>query len=523
MPSITFNSRHYHCRENETLLEVFLRNGVNVPFSCKNGICHACLLRCTNTQPPEAAQKGIKQSLAGKNYLLSCKCKPEQDMEVALPRPSDILTNAILVEKELLNSDIYRLLIDPTAQVYYHAGQIINLHGPEDIVRSYSIASVPAEDLYIELHVKRVIGGHITGWIFDELNVGDQIAFHGPTGACFYQHDHHQQTLLLISTGTGLAPHFGVVRDALHSGHKGDIYLYQFNVDAQDHYLCSELEALAEKHKNFHFSLLTGSSTGCNDSAALGEFVFSQHESIRGCGVYLSGNPAMVTGANEAALRHGVDAQRIFSDPFEDVVAARTNAYRATEGALVQEGIPDPDPDPEMWKALEEGRLLNQILKSFYDRVFEDEMLSPYFHGVTKQRLIEKVYNFLYQIFTGEKVFFGERPRNSHHWMVISGEVFDHRENIMEQCLREHGLAEHLIQRWLKIEYLYKQDIVKQKPINKVMFGVEVPHEGFDTLVMEFSSLCDSCEGEINVGDTVRYHVRMGTTYCSQCASVNSL
>ncbi|MCK5903136.1 MAG: 2Fe-2S iron-sulfur cluster binding domain-containing protein [Cocleimonas sp.] len=176
-----------------------------------------------------------------------------------------------------------------------------------------------------------------------------------------------------------------------------------------------------------------------------------------------------------------------------------------------------PPPDPEMWEAMEQGVLLSKILTTFYDAVFDDVILKPYFIGVTKMRLIEKVYSFHYQMFTGENVFFGERPRSSHHWMVISDEIFEHRQQLMEKSLKRHQLAPHLIKRWLDYEALYRNDIIKDKPIKKILFGEEVPLEGFEPLVMEFSSLCDSCQGEISVGDTVHYHTRMGTVYCLEC------
>jgi hypothetical protein len=77
------------------------------------------------------------------------------------------------------------------------------------------------------------------------------------------------------------------------------------------------------------------------------------------------------------------------------------------------------------------------------------------------------------QLFTGEKIFFGDRPRNAHHWMVISDELFDHREALMASVLRQHGLAAHLIERWQAIENSFRSDIVKTKPWVKVMAGVE--------------------------------------------------
>lgn len=160
---------------------------------------------------------------------------------------------------------------------------------------------------------------------------------------------------------------------------------------------------------------------------------------------------------------------------------------------------------------------MSAILTDFYTRVFEDPVLSPYFAGVTRQRLIEKVYSFMRQIFTGEKMYFGDRPRNAHHWMVIPDEVFDYREALMTECMRRQGLAEPYIQRWLAIEESFRSDIVKDKPFGRLVDGVELPVEGFGETVLEVGALCDSCGRVLEPGEHVRYHLRLGHIYCSGC------
>ena len=174
-------------------------------------------------------------------------------------------------------------------------------------------------------------------------------------------------------------------------------------------------------------------------------------------------------------------------------------------------------PDPDMWKALDEGRLLNIILDDFYTRAYDDERLAPYFRGVTKQRAIEKQYLFLRQQFTGEKVYFGDRPRNAHHWMVINDELFDYREDLMLNCLRRHGMSEDCILRWRAMEERFRSDIVKDKPWKKEIDGMELPLDGYGESMLEVGSLCDSCGGEIEAGVTVRYHLRLGSVYCPSC------
>jgi truncated hemoglobin YjbI len=170
-----------------------------------------------------------------------------------------------------------------------------------------------------------------------------------------------------------------------------------------------------------------------------------------------------------------------------------------------------------MWQALGEGTLLNEILTDFYTRVFDDAVLAPYFRGVTKDRLIGQVFAFMRDAFAGTKNFFGLRPRTAHHWMVISDEIFDHREKLMETCLREHGLAEHLIERWRTFEEGFRGDIVKEVPWKLVVDGVEMPLDGFGEDVLAAGGICDGCQRVVDAGERVRYHLRLGSTYCPQC------
>jgi truncated hemoglobin YjbI len=243
---------------------------------------------------------------------------------------------------------------------------------------------------------------------------------------------------------------------------------------------------------------------------------FAEHPDLAGWCVHLAGNPAMVEAASDRAARAGASAGEIFADAF--VLKELRSAPRAADPAAASgSGRREFPPDPEMWAALKEGEVMAAILDDFYTRVFEDPVLSPYFTGVTKQRLVEKVYSFMRQIFTGEKLYFGDRPRNSHHWMVISDEIFDYREALMASCMRRAGLAEPLIARWQAIEESYRGDIVKAKPFGRMVDGVELPVEGFGQTVLEVGALCDSCERVLEPGEEVRYHLRLGHIYCDAC------
>jgi truncated hemoglobin YjbI len=176
-----------------------------------------------------------------------------------------------------------------------------------------------------------------------------------------------------------------------------------------------------------------------------------------------------------------------------------------------------------MWEALGRGPLLRAILTDFYAQVYRDERLGPYFHATTMEWAIDHQYAFLAEIFTGERMFFGDRPRNAHHWMVISDELFDHREALMERCLRRHGLADDLVAAWRAVEEVFRDHIVKASPVPRLRNGVPMPLDGHARLALDAGGACDACNGEIARGGDCWYHVRTGKAYCAACAGERGL
>jgi ferredoxin len=148
MADITYQGKTYTCRDGETILEAFLRQGVNLPFSCRAGVCHACLQRVVSGEVPKLAQKGLKADLVAKNYFLPCVCRPQQDLEFAPPSDDDLYFKALVASKEPLSKDIVRILLEPSLEVKYRSGQFLNLRRADGVSRSYSLASVPGEDCF---------------------------------------------------------------------------------------------------------------------------------------------------------------------------------------------------------------------------------------------------------------------------------------------------------------------------------------------------------------------------------------
>lgn len=524
MAILKYQGREARSREGETVLDAFLRQGITVPFSCRNGTCHVCLQQCVEGAVPPVAQNGLSQELRERNYFKTCKCIPLGDMEIAPPEA--LFAATMVAGKEMLAPDVCQLLIEPPGNLEYHAGQFINLRRADGLTRSYSLASLPGDDYFLELHVQRKNGGQMSNWIFDKLQPGDEIAIQGPSGDCYYRPEERTHPMLLIATGTGLAPLHGVLRDALRDRHKGEIHLYHGARDESRFYLRNELRALEKTHPHFHYYECVSNGGAAPAGALHGrvqDVAFSRHANLHGWHVHIAGLAEMVDAAEALAVRHGAAPGRIYTDAFalRDLRSAQREVKKVDvppQAEMVNGRPKYPPPDPELWAALGEGELLHKVLADFYGKVYQDDRLSSFFEGVTKQRLIEKQFLFMRQILTGEKIYFGDQPRNLHHWMVISEDLFDYRAQMMLDSLRKCGLPEEMVQRFHAIEEYYREDVVKDAPFPKKIGDTEMPLEGFDELVLDVGSLCDVCHREVKAGEKVIYHVRLGKIYCSDCS-----
>lgn len=176
-----------------------------------------------------------------------------------------------------------------------------------------------------------------------------------------------------------------------------------------------------------------------------------------------------------------------------------------------------PPTDPALWHLLDEGRLVRQVLEAFYEKVYADPLLQPFFERVSKDRVIGKQYSFLRQCMTGDNVYIGERPKNAHHWMVIPDSLFDHRQRLMDQAQREHGLTPEQMAGWARYEEHFRADIVKYAPWSRRMGDQVVDTERYDTITLDNATVCDHCGAEIAANSTVRFHKRLGQVGCERC------
>jgi NAD(P)H-flavin reductase len=283
-------------------------------------------------EPTPASQVGIKETLKAQQHFLICSCVPEADMQVAVPDRAGSAFETTVLSSELLNTDVIRLRLVRPEGYDYLPGQFLNLTNDAGVSRSYSLASVPGLDDFLELQIRHVPEGQVSGWVAEKLQVGDSVTISQAAGECSYLPGREDQPLLLVGTGTGLAPLVGIARDALQQGHGGPIHLYHGSSTAEGLYLVEELKAMDEANPTFHYHPCVsrgtpqqGMQSGRAVDAALADFA-----QLSGWRVFLCGREDMVKAMQKKSFLAGASMQDIFADPFVDSMATENDKSTAT-------------------------------------------------------------------------------------------------------------------------------------------------------------------------------------------------
>lgn len=316
MPKITYEGSSYSLQENESVLEALLRNGVNAAHSCKAGNCGSCLMRVAEGAIPAKAQAGLKGSWKAQGYFLACVCRPESDVVVTTVG-SDAQLGATISAMEFLSHDVLRVRLRCDAPISFRAGQYVTIVREGGLARSYSIASLP-EEAELELHIRKIAGGKMSGWLHDQARIGERVSVLGPSGDCFYVPGNEEQPLLLVGTGTGLAPLYGILRDALRHGHRGPIHLFHGALHKGGLYLADELRRIIEKHSHVRYTpaVLNGSESEELAVGALDEVVLKRLPKLSGWRGYICGDPAIVQLLKKKLFLSGMASRDIYADAF---------------------------------------------------------------------------------------------------------------------------------------------------------------------------------------------------------------
>lgn len=316
-------------RAGETLLDAGLREGLPMPFECRNGACGVC--KCTlkhgSVKLLPHLESALSEAERASGQTLLCCAEPLSDIEIAYVAPVGARAAPIkqyvarVTRLDLLSSDVMRLdlQLDGGASLPFHAGQYINVILSDGARRSFSFASAPHAGSDIELHVRRVEGGRFTPSVFSTLRVGDSLRIEGPLGAFTLREDSNKP-IIFVAGSTGFAPVKSMLEHAFHSGLKRQIVLYWGVRSQADLYLGELAEQWAREHANFRFvPVLSAQQAGEAWSGRTGlvhEAILADYPDLSAHQVYACGSVQMVQVAQPAFAKRGLSSDDCFSDAF---------------------------------------------------------------------------------------------------------------------------------------------------------------------------------------------------------------
>lgn len=322
MPKITVKDAESEIKmvslsQGETILSGLLKAGFEVPYGCRSGVCHSCVLRTSSQDIPISAQKGLRPVEKSQGYFLSCCWEPETHLVVNLSKPIERYQTKVK-SLDKLADQVYRMRLDKS--IVYRSGQYITLKHSSGTTRSYSISSHPVLDDYIECHIRTYDDGKFSQLVRSEIDVGDSFELLGPYGNCVYEKEDKHKTMFLAALGTGLSPIYGVLRDALTQGHKGKIVVLIANASEDNAYFRDEFDALCKKYPSVevHYSIQSGVS---KDKAMLPksdvyETAAELFPSLSDCLVFLCGSSSFVQKMRKSCFLRGASLGDIRVDEF---------------------------------------------------------------------------------------------------------------------------------------------------------------------------------------------------------------
>ncbi len=315
--------KNFIANEGESLVDAAHRQGIHLPYSCRDGSCGTCKAKLVSgeVKHDHYSKQALSDEEREQGLILCCQASACSDgeLEVDLSNPNIQRLPSRVDQIDHLAHDVMRLFLKlpEGKKLNYIAGQYIDIIMSDGRHRTYSIANAPREDGMIELHIRNVEGGEFSDFVFHHLEQKTILRIEGPMGA-FYLREESQRPMLLIAGGTGLAPIKAIVEAAQQSGDKREIILYWGVRSKRDLYFQDTIEQWAQQaHINYIPVLSEPDRDWQGRTGFVHEAVLADITNIAAHDVYAAGPPIMVSSARSSFLAAGLPEDQIFHDAFE--------------------------------------------------------------------------------------------------------------------------------------------------------------------------------------------------------------
>ena len=326
------SGRSFDVSEGETILAAGIRQGITLPYGCKDGACGSC--KCKKLSGSvvhgEHQAKALSEAEAASGYILTCCATPTSDVVLESRQVTDAAAFPIrkmpvrvsLMERK--SPDVMRLLLQkPASEAFpYHAGQYIEFLLKDGARRSYSMANAPhrmAVDGGIELHLRHLPGGLFTDAVFSSLKERDILRIEGPYGS-FYLREDSAQPIILLASGTGFAPIKAIIEQLQQSGSTRPVTLYWGGRRPADLYMDDWVRARLTDMPTLRYVPVVSDALPEDHwhgrTGFVHRAVLQDHPDLSGFQVYACGAPVVVDSAQRDYRQAGLADDAFFADAF---------------------------------------------------------------------------------------------------------------------------------------------------------------------------------------------------------------
>jgi CDP-4-dehydro-6-deoxyglucose reductase len=323
------SGRQFVCEEGETVLGAAIRQGVGLPYGCKNGACGTCRGKLLSGSITHGAhqEKALSVKDEDNGGALFCCATPHSDLVIEAREvlgagqfpirkmPSRVTS----IRKVTDDVAILTLQLPANERLQYLAGQYLEFILRDGTRRSYSMANAPHLDDNLTLHIRHMPGGVFTDHVFNAMKERDILRFEAPLGTFFLRED-SDKPIVLLASGTGFAPIKALIEHSIHSGSTRPMTLYWGGRRPRDLYMQELCEEWARTVPHFKYVPVVSEPTAEDAWSGRTGFVhlavLADLPDLSGYQVYACGAPPMVDAARTDFAAAGLPAEEFFADAF---------------------------------------------------------------------------------------------------------------------------------------------------------------------------------------------------------------
>jgi len=326
MHSVTIqpSGQQFQVEDGEAVLAAALRQGLVLPYGCKNGACGTCKGKIVSGTVDFGVYqpKALPDEDKARGKALFCQAKPLSDLviearTIGAAKGIEVKMLPCRVHKlERLADDVMvlHLKLPANEKLVFLAGQFIEFLLKDGSRRSFSMANAPHDAELLQLHVRHVAGGQFTDHVFGKMKERDILRFEGPLGTFFLRED-SAKPLVFVASGTGFAPIKSIIEAAVNKGLTRPMTLYWGARRPKDLYMNALAESWAARGLLKYVPVVSEAlpEDGWNGrSGFVHRAVMADFPDLSGHQVYACGVPVMV----DAARRDFTSACRLPEDEF---------------------------------------------------------------------------------------------------------------------------------------------------------------------------------------------------------------